>query len=272
MDASFPIINEGEVVHDYTLTKKLCETKMSVVFRAERNNVPFAAKFIKQRTEHAKHIETEIRLLKTIKCPYVMGALDFFEYKGYSCVVMKLADGCLAPNKKHPESLVRKLVLCGLRALKYLHSHNIWHRDVKVDNFLRCGNDFIMADLGLAVETNEEQISNEFVGTVRYAAPEIITHEPYNGSIDIWSLGVTAYTLLAGQSPFPTSPESCMLRCISKAAFCFPTRIWGKISKEARDLIAQMIVADPNKRITIDEALNSPWFAQETETETCATA
>lgn len=263
MEETFPALSEGQDINGYVLIKKLCETKMSIVFRAERNGENFAAKFIKRRSEYSKHIETEVRLLQSINCPYVMGAQDFFDYEGYVCVVMKLADGSLAANKKHPEEVVRKLVLCGLKALKYLHDRHIWHRDVKVDNFLVCGDEFIIADLGLAVETNEEKISNEFVGTLRYAAPEVITHEPYDGSVDIWSLGVTAYTLIAGASPFPTSPESCMRRCISKAAFCFPSRVWGKVSKEARDLISNMIVADPKRRVTIEQAMLSPWFASE---------
>ena len=261
MKEQFVPLNEGQNIAGYSLVSKICETKMSVLFKAQRKGAPVAIKFIKKRPEYAKHIEREVSLIKEIDCPLIMSALDFFDYEDYQCYVMPLADGSFSSLKRYSEEIVKKVVMCGLKALRYLHENRIWHRDVKAENFLTKGGEVFLCDLGLAFRSEEATNNTEYVGTLRYAAPEIITHKPYDASIDIWSLGVTAYTLLTGTSPFPLQPETCLRRCILKAAFCFPSRKWSKISKDAKDLIAKMIVANPGDRISIDEALKSPWFA-----------
>lgn len=257
----FAPIDTGQSINGYNLTQKICETRMSVVFKAERKGDAVAIKFIKKRPEYAKQIEREISLLKDIDCPYIMHALDFFEYKDYTCFVMPLADqGSMHHNQKYPEDVVKRAIVSALKALRYLHENHIWHRDVKPDNLLMNKESIYLCDLGLAFRSSEPHNTTEYVGTLRFAAPEILTHKSYDESVDIWSLGVTAYTLLSGQHPFPIQPETCLRRAILKAAFWFPSKRWSDVSKEAKDVIAKMIVANPEERISIDEALNSPWL------------
>ena len=119
----FAPIDTGQSINGYNLTQKICETRMSVVFKAERKGDAVAIKFIKKRPEYAKQIEREISLLKDIDCPYIMHALDFFEYKDYTCFVMPLADqGSMHHNQKYPEDVVKRAIVSALKALREMQS------------------------------------------------------------------------------------------------------------------------------------------------------
>ncbi|KAH0794086.1 CAMK family protein kinase [Histomonas meleagridis] len=215
--------------------------------------------------------------MKSIECPYIMTAIDIFEHDNNKCIVMPFAEynalsyinKILQVSEEPREEIAKRIVKATLEALHFLHSRNICHRDVKTENLLISGNldvspSVMLSDLGLAKQIGEgKKCDDEFVGTLKFAAPEIITHTPYDQSADIWSLGVTTYYLLSGTSPFPLSPECCLRRCIEKGAYFYPQRTWKGISEKAKNLIDRMICVDPIKRITAKEALDHPWFDKE---------
>ena len=170
-------------------------------------------------------------------------------------------------GNKMPESKVKIIAQVGLKALKYLHSKHICHRDVKPDNFL-CVDDnedgvqVLLADLGFAKQFKIGEKCKEYIGTLDYAAPEIIQGIPYNEAVDIWSFGVTLFLLLGGVAPFPRTPEYTLRKCISKGMYIFPANQMGNISDDAKDLIRHMIQVDPLKRWTPDECLGHKWFSE----------
>ncbi|KAH0792247.1 phosphorylase b kinase gamma catalytic chain, liver/testis isoform isoform X2 [Histomonas meleagridis] len=222
---------------------------------------------------NSEHSETEINILKDLHCQYVISVLDIFNYQSFKCIVMPLADvnahkflttSALGTGGMS-ESMVRNIIYAALKALKYLHKNNICHRDIKTENILVSGVNssypiITLSDFGLAARVEPGKKLDEYVGTLRFAAPEIINHIPYDKSVDMWSLGVTMYTLLSGTSPFPITPESCLRRCIQKGAYFYPARIWKGISSSAKNLIDSMIKVDPEQRITAEDALKHPWI------------
>ncbi|OHT15753.1 Myosin light chain kinase A [Tritrichomonas foetus] len=280
-DDAVPIPKSGTHINKYILADFIDKTNNSCVFSAynEMNGQKVAIKLIHVKDSNKERVQNEVNLLKEIDCPYIISGLDYFDIPHFSCVVMPLCEECL--QKENPlrssssmpsisnsfnkgsamtEDSARKILYDALHALKYLHNRNIIHRDIKLGNFLMIGNDAYLADFGLATKHEKNELLTEPVGTLQFAAPEIINHEPYDDSIDIWSLGVTLFSLLSGNHPFPLSPECTLRRCITKAAFFYPAAQWRNISKNAKDLIDKMIVADPKKRITIEDALKHPWM------------
>lgn len=92
-------------------------------------------------------------------------------------------------------------------------------------------------------------------GTVGYVAPEILQRQHYGMAVDLWSVGIIMYELLAGFPPF--HPYS---QCLSDAA-TFPAQVWGGLSAEAQSLCRSLLQRDPARRPTAAKARSHPWFA-----------
>ena len=94
-------------------------------------------------------------------------------------------------------------------------------------------------------------------GTPAYIAPEIFRNKGYEGYLcDVWSAGVTLYYMLSGVQPFRANSIKELERIVIKGKF----EEIEEISKEANDLIREMLQVDPKNRITIDQILKHPWL------------
>lgn len=109
---------------------------------------------------------------------------------------------------------VRRIFKQVTEALHYLHSRNICHRDIKLDNILIEDDTRMikLIDYGFSVVVNGDRGRLKiFCGTPSYMAPEIVKRgESYEGKpVDMWALGVLLYVMLSGGLPFraPTEPE-----------------------------------------------------------------
>lgn len=96
------------------------------------------------------------------------------------------------------------------RALELCQRHNIIHRDIKPENiFISPGGDYKLGDFGIAKEVEVMQSGLTKAGTPTYMAPEVYHGQPYNASVDMYSLGVVLYRLLNNnRAPFmPPHPK-----------------------------------------------------------------
>lgn len=86
-------------------------------------------------------------------------------------------------------------------AFIYLQENKILHRDIKLENILIKNDTYKIADFGWSVKNLEEK-RDTFCGTLNYVSPEMISGETYNEKADNWAIGILAYELLVGYSPF----------------------------------------------------------------------
>jgi serine/threonine protein kinase len=77
----------------------------------------------------------------------------------------------------------------------------------------------------------------------------------------MWSLGVITYILLGGYPPFADKDVKNMYRKICTARFHFHEKYWSQVSELAKDFISKLLVVDPSKRLTAEQALEHPWFS-----------
>ena len=152
-----------------------------------------------------------------------------------------------------------------IKALKYLHSHRVIHRDLKLGNlFLTDKMELKVGDFGLATKLDfEGERKRTVCGTPNYIAPEILDGKTgHSYEVDIWSLGVIIYTLIIGKPPFETRDVKTTYKRIKLNSYSFPEN--AIISEAAKNLISQILVTDPSKRPTLDQILTHDFFNQGT--------
>lgn len=182
-----------------------------------------------------------------------------------------------------------------LRGLKYIHSANVLHRDLKPSNLLlntTC--DLKICDFGLARVADPDHdhtgFLTEYVATRWYRAPEIMLNSKgYTKSIDIWSVGCILAEMISNRPLFPGrhyldqlnhilsvlgSPSEEDLNCIMNVKArtylqSLPTKpkipwtqLMGDADPLALNLLDRMLTFNPNRRITVEEALAHSYFSQ----------
>jgi len=119
-----------------------------------------------------------------------------------------------------------------------------------------------LADFGFAVQTNSDDPTVfGCVGTHSYQAPEVLLGIPYTQAVDMWSFGVTMYTILSATKPFPnTGKERTTQRSkILNADYNFESKPWFHISRDAKDFLSKLLTLRPTERLTAEEAVSHPW-------------
>ena len=213
-----------------------------------------------------KKILSEVKILKRLLGhPNIIKLLEVFENKKYVFFVMEYAaNGDLLRYLKQKTMLEEEegkymfyQIACGLR---YIHKQGIIHRDIKLDNILldesfHCK----ICDFGVSRYMKPHELVNEQCGTPAYLAPEIVLEKGYKGfGADIWSLGILLFCVLTGSMPFKAGTIESLHKIIVKGEFEFPEG--SKLSADAKDLIKNMLVVNPEKRFSIEDVLKHRWL------------
>ncbi|KAL7191532.1 hypothetical protein ACSBR2_023583 [Camellia fascicularis] len=210
-------------------------------------------------------IKREISVMRLVRHPNVVELKEVMATKQKIFFVMEYIKGgelfAKISKGKLNEDSARKYFQQLISAVDFCHSRGVSHRDLKPENLLLDENgDLKVSDFGLSALP--EQLWNDGLlhtqcGTPAYVAPEILRKKGYDGAkADLWSCGVILYVLLAGFLPFQDENVMKMYRKVFKAEFEFPP--W--FSTESKRLISKLLVADPEKRISISAIMRIPWF------------
>ena len=218
-------------------------------------------------------VRTEIEILKICQHPYIIKLYDIFENVDYIYIIMEYCSGgdlfsdIKKRNYQLKEEKVVEIIFKLCKAVYYVHSYGIAHRDIKPDNVLLTSEDenadIRLLDFGLSKIVGPNQKCTEPYGTLTYCAPEIILDKPYLKTVDSWSLGVMTYLMLCGSFPFYGKNEHEIAKNVVYSRVDFTKKpIWNDISKEAKDFICKLLEKDLKKRIDMKTALEHPWFSK----------
>jgi len=118
-----------------------------------------------------------------------------------------------------------------------------------------------LIDFGLSKRQKKGEKLHNVAGTPYYMAPEVLDGD-YDNKCDVWSLGVLLYVLMSGYLPFQGANRGEVFAKIKKAKYHFEHVEFKSCSPLVLDLVNKLLVVDPKKRFSADEALKHPWFAQ----------
>ncbi|OAQ23686.1 putative calmodulin-dependent protein kinase type 1, partial [Linnemannia elongata AG-77] len=240
--------------------------------RLKSTGQSFALKIILKKTLQGKGamLDTEISVLSKVRHPNCVSLLEMFETEDAVFLITDLAEGGelfeqLLQKGCYTEGDAARLVREILLGIEYLHSMDIVHRDLKPENLLFLDKSenarLLITDFGLSkVLTSGEDVLMTACGTPGYVAPEVLEQIGHGKPVDMWSLGVIAYTLLCGYTPFWGDDQQALFENIIAGQYQFEEEYWRDISPLAKNFINTLLVRPAEIRSTATQALAHPWF------------
>jgi len=266
---------KGSVHDNYDLKETIGTGNFSKVFLGvhKKSGDKWAIKVIEKKLVETSRLSNEIAILKKVNHPNIIALNEVYETETKLYLVMELVTGGELFNKiveigAYSEKIAKSIVKQILNGVKYLHDNNIAHRDLKPTNLLLKSpttDEIKIADFGLSKILSPDSMMQTACGTPIYVAPEVLKGEGYDKEVDLWSVGVIMYILLCGFPPFFDDGENMgqLFEQIMAGDFEFPDPYWTDIAEPAKDLIKHLLVVDPAKRYTAEQALAHPWTGAE---------
>ncbi|XP_035223433.1 cyclin-dependent kinase 7-like [Stegodyphus dumicola] len=297
-------------VKRYEKISFLGEGQFATVYKARdiTNGTIVAVKKIKvgSRTEAKDGINRtairEIKFLRDLKHPNIIGLLDVFGHKSNVSLVFDFMDTDLEVVIKDLQIVltpghIKAYIIMTLQGLEYLHANWILHRDLKPNNLLINSEGVLkLGDFGLAKNYGSpNKVYSHQVVTRWYRAPELIFGARiYSTGIDIWAVGCILAELLLRVPFLPGETDLDQLNHIFKVLGSPSEEDWPHVSTlphfvqfkptpaipfrdiftaAGDDLISvleKMLALNPLKRCTCKEALNMPYFSNRPAPTPCS--
>ncbi|GAN11582.1 hypothetical protein MAM1_0723c11153 [Mucor ambiguus] len=274
-DIIYSAQTKSTAIDDYVILDSLGQGAYGLVKLAVKRNDPSQTKVVIKyviksrilvdcwtRDRKLGTVPVEIHILHTLRKyphPNLGDMLDYFEDDDHYYIVMGLHGGGMdlfdyieLNDHGIPEQEIRRIFRQIALGVRHLHENNIVHRDIKDENVV-LGDDggLRLIDFGSAAYLKPGRKYETFVGTLDYAAPEILRGHTYSGKPqDVWALGILLFTLVYRENPFYDIDE-IMGREL---------RIPFVLSEGSVDLISKMLERDVDKRIDIQQVLAHPWL------------
>jgi len=240
----------------------------------------------------------EIAIMKKLDHPNILGLKAVFddEESDFLFIVLEYMPGGYVMNSSKlkgaaplSEDRCREVFVHALSGLEYLHRNRIVHRDLKPENLLTKSDGTVkISDFGAAKyyeleggpsfgdEVQEPPMfagnvmkdsGRTTVGTPAFTAPELclsdkapVQESPEYYAADLWSLGASVYYMAYGQGPFLADSVFHMYDAICTKELKFPEE--PKLSPGFKDLMRQILVKQPSKRISISDIWKSDWVQE----------
>ena len=207
----------------------------------------------------------EIEIMYILNHPHCLRLKNHFEDDQNFYLVMPLAHKgqlyrVLRKFKKFDERTAAQILRETISALQYLHSFKppIIHRDIKPENLLlNNGGRVLLADFGWS-NFSDGDVRKTFCGTPEYIAPEMLLKKGHDTRVDIWSIGVLMFELLAGYSPFVAKNNQDLYQNIRRLKIQWPK----DMPPLAKNLIGKILKLNPLDRPSLQDILDHQWFKQ----------
>jgi eukaryotic-like serine/threonine-protein kinase len=207
--------------------------------------------------EFARRFEREAITAANLRHPAIVTIFDVGEADGLRYIAMEYIGGrtlsaVLEEHGKLGIPLTIAILAPVAEALDFAHQNGMVHRDVKPHNImLDTDGRVLLTDFGIAIDPSEngERLTRTgiFMGTPEYISPEQAQAQPLGGRSDLYSLGIVAYEMLAGQVPFSGGTAQQIMAHVYQA----PPPLTGidpQSPPELDQIFSRVLAKDPNQR------------------------
>ena len=312
-------------MNNFIILEEICQTQFSTILRCKNKttrDIVVLKEIRQKKTEDApsKEVLREILIMMNFTHPHIVKYNSVFVHKCQVVIEMEFCITSLSNvikkiSKPFYIGQIKKIIRSIALGIKFLHDHDIIHRDIKPGNIFIDENCVVkIGDFGSArispqqkkeKEEQEEKKKNPQskekkekrpltpgVGTKWYKAPEIIFgNKHYDKSVDIWSFGCLMAEMFLLEPLFPGSTDFEMINLIfsfigfskedeevlkpqlhinhrerKKNIF---VNTFDTAEKDSIDLMSKMLVANPNKKITVEQILKHPFLKNEESYMNC---
>lgn len=312
-----PLPDEKHDAKPYIIVSEIGKGSFATVYKGHHETEPgtFALKAVKRDKLSAKlfdNLQSEILILKSLSHRHITRLWDIVRAEEYIYLVMEYCAGGDLTNyiKKrgrvegleyipyegaapqyyiHPraggldEIVVRSFLRQLARALKFLRTRNLMHRDIKPQNLLLnpappeelarghpIGVPILkVADFGFARSLPNAMMAETLCGSPLYMAPEILRYEKYDAKVDLWSVGAVLYETAVGKAPFRAQNHIELLKKIEQSkGIKFPDEDPQKnpdvpvVPPDIKKLIRALLKRVPAERASFDDFFSSTALAK----------
>ena len=292
-------------MNNFVVLEQICQTQFSTILRCKNKttkDIVVLKEISQKKTEDApnKQVLRELLVLMNFSHPHIVKYNSVFVHHSNIVIEMEFCTSSLSNvikqiSKPFHVAQTKKMIRSIALGLKYLHDHDIIHRDIKPGNIFIDENCIVkLGDFGSSrIITNYNNGNlTPLVGTKWYKAPEIIFgNKLYDKSADIWSFGCLIAELFLLEPLFPGATDFEMINLIfgflgfskedeevlkpklkinyKEMKNSIFESTFDTADKDSIDLMKRMLCANPKKRINIDEVLLHPYLNGEDDFMEC---
>jgi WD40 repeat protein len=257
----------------YELLGEVGRGAMGIVYRAREEQLQrivalkLLAPSLSASPRSRERFLAEARALARVEHPHVVAIHAVFAEQELCAYAMEwiegstLAAAIAARDPRLDAACVARIGCAIAEALEAVHGKGLVHRDVKPSNILlRADLRPVLSDFGLVrdAEQSLHTANGEFLGTAAYAAPEQLRgeHALVDAQSDVYSLGVTLYTALAGTTPFGNASSTAeFLRRIEGGDALPLRRAAPRVARDLATIVMTAMERDRERRYASARAL-----------------
>ena len=293
------------VVDNYHLIEVIGEGKASKVYIGidDKNNQIVAVKRLPKKSLNErliKNLRRELNILHKLENPKIISLKNFKKTANNLYIILEYCNGgdldtysknYISKNKRPlNEFYIQKIIQQIAPAIEYMHSNNIIHRDIKLENILinfdnypnilksgklppklkfedmSLNKSFTLkiSDLGYAKDYVNDIEGSTLMGNPKYISPDILEQKgdikKYNTSTDLWSLGVITYELLTGTTLFIGNTPDEIIQNIKNKIYNIPKKL--RTSVEIISFINGLLQYNPEKRLNWEQINSHPFLTK----------